>query len=95
MVIEMKTINRIISITHIASIVACVYLGVYSIQQPIETNDLLFQISLTDGLILSIFLFATIFIGNIFGAKYKTKAEIAGGIILILIGIKVVIEHYL
>ena len=36
-----------------------------------------------------------VFIGNIFGAKYKTKAEIAGGIILILIGIKVVIEHYL
>lgn len=68
MVIEMKTINRIISITHIASIVACVYLGVYSIQKPIETNDLLFQISLTDGLILSIFLFATIFIGNIFGS---------------------------
>lgn len=36
-----------------------------------------------------------VFIGNIFGAKYKAKAEIAGGIILILIGIKVVIEHYL
>lgn len=34
-------------------------------------------------------------IGNIFGAKYKSKAEIAGGIILILIGIKVVVEHYL
>lgn len=36
-----------------------------------------------------------VFIGNIFGAKYKTKAGIAGGIILILIGIKVVVEHYL
>ena len=36
-----------------------------------------------------------VFIGNIFGAKYKTKAEIAGGIILILIGMKVVLEHYL
>lgn len=36
-----------------------------------------------------------VFIGNIFGAKYKTKAGIAGGIILILIGIKVVAEHYL
>ena len=39
--------------------------------------------------------FGGVFIGNIFGAKYKTKAEIAGGIILILIGIKVVLEHYL
>lgn len=36
-----------------------------------------------------------VFIGNIFGSKYKSRAEIAGGIILILIGIKVVIEHYL
>ncbi len=68
MVIEMKIINRIISITHLLSIVACVYLGIYVIKQPIETNNLLFPISLTDGLILSIFLFATIFIGNIFGS---------------------------
>lgn len=36
-----------------------------------------------------------VFIGNIFGSKYKTKAEIVGGIILILIGVKVVLEHYL
>lgn len=36
-----------------------------------------------------------VFIGNIFGAKYKTKAEITGGVILILIGVKVVLEHYL
>lgn len=34
-------------------------------------------------------------IGNVFGIKYKSKAEIAGGVILILIGIKVVVEHYL
>lgn len=36
-----------------------------------------------------------VFIGNIFGSKYKTKAEIIGGVILILIGFKVVLEHYL
>ncbi len=36
-----------------------------------------------------------VFIGNVFGSKYKTKAEIVGGIILIIIGIKVVLEHYL
>lgn len=34
-------------------------------------------------------------IGNIFGAKYKSKAELVGGVILVLIGIKVVIEHYM
>lgn len=32
-------------------------------------------------------------IGNIFGDKYEKKAEIAGGIILILLGTKILIEH--
>ena len=36
-----------------------------------------------------------VFIGNVFGSKYKTKAEIVGGVILIIISIKVVLEHYL
>ena len=31
--------------------------------------------------------------GNIFGLKYKSKAEIAGGVILILIGTKILLEH--
>lgn len=32
-------------------------------------------------------------IGNVFGTKYKSKAELAGGIILILMGVKILIEH--
>lgn len=32
-------------------------------------------------------------IGNVFGVKYKAKAEIAGGAILILLGTKILIEH--
>lgn len=32
-------------------------------------------------------------IGNVFGLKYKLKAEITGGIILILLGCKILIEH--
>lgn len=32
-------------------------------------------------------------IGNVFGLKYKSKSEMAGGIILILIGLKILIEH--
>lgn len=32
-------------------------------------------------------------IGNRFGDKYKSKAELAGGIILILIGLKILLEH--
>lgn len=32
-------------------------------------------------------------VGNIFGVKYKSKAEIAGGVILIVLGIKILLEH--
>lgn len=32
-------------------------------------------------------------IGNIFGAKFKSKAELAGGVILILMGVKILLEH--
>ena len=34
-----------------------------------------------------------VYIGNFFGTKYKKKAEIAGGVILILIGLKILLEH--
>ncbi len=32
-------------------------------------------------------------IGNLFGEKYKSKAELAGGIILVLMGIKILLSH--
>lgn len=32
-------------------------------------------------------------VGNLFGSRYKSRAELAGGIILILIGIKILLEH--
>lgn len=40
--------------------------------------------------VLSIF---GVFVGNFFGTRYKKKAEIAGGIILIIIGLKILLEH--
>lgn len=36
---------------------------------------------------------AGIYIGHAFGLKYKAKAELAGGAILILIGLKILLEH--
>lgn len=39
------------------------------------------------------FSFAGVKIGNIFGAKYEKKAEIIGGLILIALGIKIIVEH--
>ena len=32
-------------------------------------------------------------IGNVFGSKYKSKAELAGGAVLVLIGVKILLEH--
>lgn len=32
-------------------------------------------------------------IGSIFGSKFKRKAEVTGGVILILLGLKILLEH--
>ena len=32
-------------------------------------------------------------VGSVFGAKYKSKAELAGGIILCVLGVKILLEH--
>ena len=32
-------------------------------------------------------------VGNVFGMKYKSKAELFGGIVLILMGCKILMEH--
>lgn len=34
-----------------------------------------------------------VYIGNFFGNRYKKRAELAGGIILVLIGVKILCEH--
>lgn len=34
-----------------------------------------------------------VFVGHLFGARYKRRAEFVGGAILILIGIKILLEH--
>lgn len=33
-------------------------------------------------------------IGSIFGARYKARAEIAGGVILIIIGLRILLQHF-
>ena len=32
-------------------------------------------------------------VGNVFGEKYKSRAELAGGVILVLLGVKILLEH--
>lgn len=35
-----------------------------------------------------------VYVGNVFGARHKGKAEFVGGAILILIGVKILLEHF-
>lgn len=44
------------------------------------------------GIVTFIIAFGGVVIGNKFGSKYKQKAEIAGGAILVLLGIKILLE---
>ena len=54
--------------------------------------SMLFAVSLI-GLTTFLISAAGVKIGSIFGAKYKAAAERAGGIILILLGLKILLEH--
>ena len=56
-----------------------------------ETNIWL-AISIT-GVTTFLFSAVGLKIGNLFGSKYKSKAELVGGIILVLMGIKILVEH--
>lgn len=47
------------------------------------------------GIITFILSMIGVKIGNIFGTKYKSKAEFAGGLILIILGLKILLEHIL
>ena len=45
------------------------------------------------GVVTFIISLAGVYIGNFFGSRFKKKAEIAGGIILVGIGLKILLEH--
>lgn len=48
---------------------------------------------ITIGITTFLFSIVGLKIGNIFGCKYKSQAELFGGVILILIGLKILLEH--
>ena len=45
------------------------------------------------GITTFLFSFAGVRIGNIFGSRYSKIAEITGGVILIILGVKILLEH--
>lgn len=47
------------------------------------------------GVTTALFSASGVWIGNLFGSRYKASAEMAGGIMLVLIGAKILIEHTL
>ena len=45
------------------------------------------------GITTFVISFAGVKIGNLFGSRYKSRAELAGGVILLLLGLKILLEH--
>lgn len=45
------------------------------------------------GIVTFLFSAAGLWIGNLFGVKFKSKAELFGGIVLVFMGIKILLEH--
>ena len=45
------------------------------------------------GVVTFIICIAGVYVGNFFGSKYKNKAEFAGGLILVLLGLKILLSH--
>jgi len=53
----------------------------------------IFKAAIIIGLITFFISMAGVKIGNIFGTRFKSKAEFIGGAVLVLLGIKIVVEH--
>ncbi|MBR4977650.1 MAG: manganese efflux pump [Bacteroidales bacterium] len=47
------------------------------------------------GVTTALFSGAGVVIGNVFGSRYKSKAEFVGGFILVAMGLKILLEHTL
>lgn len=45
------------------------------------------------GLVTAMFSGMGVKIGNVFGCRYKSKAEFMGGVILVIMGVKILLEH--
>ena len=60
---------------------------------PVWGIDGIFAAVLLIGLCTCAFCTAGVKIGNIFGGRFEKKAQIAGGVILILLGTKILLEH--
>lgn len=53
----------------------------------------IWQAILLIGITTAMFSGVGVYVGNIFGNRYKSKAEFAGGFILIVMGLKILLDH--
>ena len=60
---------------------------------PIFGLDGIFCAVILIGLCTCAFCTAGVKIGNVFGSRYEKKAQLAGGVILILLGLRILLEH--
>ena len=60
---------------------------------PIFGFDGIFSAVVQIGLCTCVFCTAGVKIGNVFGSRFERKAQIAGGVILVLLGLKILLEH--
>ena len=58
-------------------------------------NESIWGAATTIGVVTFAISAAGLYVGNLFGSRHKAKAEITGGVVLILIGIKILVEHLL
>lgn len=69
---------------------ACVPVAVFKAGELVNTVAAVLFIGVTTFAISA----AGCKVGNIFGTRYKNRAEFAGGVILILLGVKILLEHF-
>ena len=60
---------------------------------PVFGMDGIFVAVVLIGLCTCAFSTAGVKIGNVFGGRFEKKAQIAGGVILVLLGLKILLEH--
>ena len=84
---------KILLISAFATSVDALTVGVGFAFDEINTLQLIIPSCLLIAVTTTLITFAGFYIGRKFGSKYKKTAEISGGIILIIIAVKTLIEH--
>ena len=69
-----------------ALVVGIAYVCAYGSKNAIITFPII-------GIITFVLSFVGVYVGNKFGSKYKNIAEFTGGLILVLLGVEILLEH--